>query len=173
MVSIFARWRSGHQKATLEPPSKGISAPYRHVPTHALSDALAGVPGSYRAADHAKIREQQRQRSAQTSIGGSEVAALAPTSRSPSYLGLSANERTPFKHKAHLRTERGESYLSRSRLSNVGMEPVSLIPHASTARSSFTETSPHISGANSESSIRVSSSQQSSSTPWSDSSDHL
>ena len=179
MVSIFARWRPGHQ-ATPEQSSKGPSAFYRHVPTHALSDALAGVPGSYRVADHGKIRGQQRQRSAQGSVGGPEIAVLVPTSRSSSYVGIqssgspafaSTNERTTFKRKAHLRTERGESYPSRSRLSFVGMYFDTACFHP--PGSSFTETSPHISGVNSESSVRLSSSQQSSSMSRSDSPDHL
>lgn len=137
MVSIIAKFRAGHRVAREQPSKKGDvvssqpTAPYRHVPSHALTDALAGTPGSYRKSDRARIREQHRRRSAMTSTpASSEPATSAGPSRpSSSYTvphmtgssGMATvGERAPFGLRPKPKIERRDSGPGRSRLSSMG-----------------------------------------------------
>ena len=43
--------------------------PYKHVPTHAATDAFASAPPSWREADRTRIVEQNRRRSAMAASG--------------------------------------------------------------------------------------------------------
>ncbi|KAL2761221.1 hypothetical protein ACRALDRAFT_1073288 [Sodiomyces alcalophilus JCM 7366] len=52
-----------------EKKEKESHVPYRHIPTHAASDALANAPPSWRIDDREKIVEQNRRRSAMAASG--------------------------------------------------------------------------------------------------------
>ncbi|RFU72268.1 hypothetical protein TARUN_9988 [Trichoderma arundinaceum] len=75
-MSIFSRMRKSRQQAKehnaklAEQEKKEVDkAPYRHVPTHAATDAIASAPPSWREADRQKIQEQNRRRSAMAASG--------------------------------------------------------------------------------------------------------
>ncbi|KAL7788717.1 hypothetical protein V8C37DRAFT_411536 [Trichoderma ceciliae] len=76
-MSIFSRMRKSRQQAKehnaklaeLEKKEEGEKVPYRHVPTHAATDAIASAPPSWREADRQKIQEQNRRRSAMAASG--------------------------------------------------------------------------------------------------------
>ncbi|KAL7947881.1 hypothetical protein V8C42DRAFT_268311 [Trichoderma barbatum] len=75
-MSIFSRMKKSRQQAKehnaklAEQEKKEVEkTPYRHVPTHAASDAIASAPPSWREADRQKIQEQNRRRSAMAASG--------------------------------------------------------------------------------------------------------
>ncbi|KAL7928484.1 hypothetical protein V8C35DRAFT_231513 [Trichoderma chlorosporum] len=77
-MSIFSRMRKSRQQAkehnakVAEQEKKEIQkVPYKHVPTHAATDAIASAPPSWREADRQKIQEQNRRRSAMAASGHS------------------------------------------------------------------------------------------------------
>lgn len=61
---------------------------YRHVPTHAASDAFASAPPSWRDADRERIVEQNRRRSAMTASG--QHMSMPGTPRANSSLSFMA-----------------------------------------------------------------------------------
>lgn len=68
--------RKSHQQAkehnakvAQQEKEEGEKVPYRHVPTHAATDAIASAPPSWRDADRQKIKEQHRRRSAMAASG--------------------------------------------------------------------------------------------------------
>ncbi|KAK1255824.1 hypothetical protein MKX07_008083 [Trichoderma sp. CBMAI-0711] len=76
-MSIFSRMKKSRQQAKehnaklaeQEKQEKTEKTPYRHVPTHAATDAIASAPPSWREADRQKIQEQNRRRSAMAASG--------------------------------------------------------------------------------------------------------
>ncbi len=146
MVSILAKFRAGsrlaQEKASKTQDTAAVASspkPYRHVPTHALSDALAGVPGSYRNADRAKIRENHRRRSAMSvKTSASDVSAPAsppvqpfhpghlPSSHSSAATAADRARRDRFR----LTVDRADGSARPSPLSSVGMRLASPFPFA-------------------------------------------
>ncbi|ROT39414.1 hypothetical protein SODALDRAFT_339744 [Sodiomyces alkalinus F11] len=76
-MSVFSSIRKArshakeHKKIQTEQEQKEKEShvPYRHVPTHAASDALTNAPPSWRVDDRGKIVEQNRRRSAMAASG--------------------------------------------------------------------------------------------------------
>lgn len=75
-MSIFSRMRKSRQQAkehnaklAEQEKKETEKTPYRHVPTHAATDAIASAPPSWREADRQKIQEQNRRRSAMAASG--------------------------------------------------------------------------------------------------------
>lgn len=75
-MSIFSHIRRSRQQAKehneklAEQRQKEPDAiPYKHVPTHAASDAIASAPPHWREDDRTKIMEQNRRRSAMAATG--------------------------------------------------------------------------------------------------------
>lgn len=79
-MSIFALIRKGRQQAKdskKQPPKpevQPVKVPYRHIPTHAAIDAVAGAPAACRAEDRPRIVAENRRRSlmmmAEAACGG-------------------------------------------------------------------------------------------------------
>ncbi|KAI9822967.1 MAG: hypothetical protein M1826_000300 [Phylliscum demangeonii] len=156
MVSILAKFRAGRKVAQTQPsklnePQTSVpSAPYRHMPTHAMRDAMAGLPSSYRKTDRERIRDLHRRRSAMnpadgssasTLFGGSSAGPLAesyPPMPLPMTIPSPNTDKTVAAQRARRRSERLENSIGRSPLHSV-------------------EISPHISGANSAASSHSSS----------------
>ena len=75
-MSIFSKMKNAKKaadqhkdiKAQTEAPAdnKPKEAPYKHVPAHALQDALAGVPSAFREQDRELIKEHNKRRSLMT-----------------------------------------------------------------------------------------------------------
>lgn len=70
-MSIFSRLRKSRQQAkehnaklAQQEKEEETKTPYRHVPKHAATDAIASAPPSWREDDRQKIQEQNRRRSA-------------------------------------------------------------------------------------------------------------
>ncbi|KAM0258215.1 hypothetical protein ACHAQJ_003983 [Trichoderma viride] len=76
-MSIFSRMRKSRQQAKdhnaklaeQEKKEEGGKVPYRHVPKHAATDAIASAPPSWRDDDRQKIQEQHRRRSSMAASG--------------------------------------------------------------------------------------------------------
>ncbi|KND88714.1 hypothetical protein TOPH_06626 [Tolypocladium ophioglossoides CBS 100239] len=116
-MSIFSNLRkSRHQakehnaKLAGQQKKEQEKMPYRHVPTHAATDAFASAPPSWREADRPRIIEQNRRRSAMAASGqhmnmpgvprvgsslsrvsypGEDVAPMVRLPRAYSYNGIS------------------------------------------------------------------------------------
>ncbi|KHN97066.1 uncharacterized protein MAM_05175 [Metarhizium album ARSEF 1941] len=116
-MSILSHIRKSRQQAKehnakLADQKRKESAqlPYKHVPTHAATDAFASAPPSWREADRSRIIEQNRRRSAMAASGfnmnmpgvprvgsslshvsypGQDVAAMMGMPRPYSYVGTS------------------------------------------------------------------------------------
>lgn len=122
-MSIFSNLRKSRQQAK-EHKAKAAeqkkldaqnAVPYKHVPTHAASDAIASAPPAWReAADRPRIVEQNRRRSAMAAAGFSmnmpsstTLAALPRAPSSLSHVSYPSGEATP-----HVRVPRTYSYNS-------------------------------------------------------------
>jgi hypothetical protein len=57
------------KRAEQEKKEEGEKIPYRHVPKHAATDAIASAPPSWREDDRQKIQAQNRRRSAMAASG--------------------------------------------------------------------------------------------------------
>ena len=75
-MSVFSILRRGRQaakehnaKVAEQQKQEDAKAPYRHVPTHAAVDALAGAPSSWKEEDRPRIMEQNRRRSEMVAAG--------------------------------------------------------------------------------------------------------
>jgi hypothetical protein len=75
-MSIFSSIKKSRQSAKShnaklaeQKKMEESATPYRHVPTHAASDAIASAPPSWREADKVRIVEQNRRRSAMAASG--------------------------------------------------------------------------------------------------------
>ena len=94
-MSIFSKIKGAkkaakdHKQAQQAPAPENVDkpVPYKHVPTHAAIDAMAGAPASYREADRAEIKatnEKRRSMVAQSSSG-----KTSPLNRNSSYASSS------------------------------------------------------------------------------------
>lgn len=67
-MSIFSQMKRAHKhkEQGLKPVEQSHEKPssYKHIPTHAASDAITGSPASWDAKERSKIREENRKRSA-------------------------------------------------------------------------------------------------------------
>ncbi|KAI1125935.1 hypothetical protein F5Y10DRAFT_221709 [Nemania abortiva] len=75
-MSVFSIIRRGRAQAKEhnakqadKEKSEAVKLPYKHVPTHAATDALATAPASWKHDDRPRIREQNRRRSAMAANG--------------------------------------------------------------------------------------------------------
>lgn len=75
-MSIFSSLRKSRQQAkehnaklAEQKKKEDAQIPYKHVPTHAATDAFASAPPSWREADRPRILEQNRRRSAMAASG--------------------------------------------------------------------------------------------------------
>ncbi|KAG6017561.1 hypothetical protein E4U54_006309 [Claviceps lovelessii] len=75
-MSIFSSLRKSRQQAkehnaklAEQKKKEEVQIPYKHVPTHAATDAFASAPPSWREADRPRIVEQNRRRSAMAASG--------------------------------------------------------------------------------------------------------
>lgn len=75
-MSIFSHLRKSRQQAkehnaklAEQKKKEQEKIPYRHVPTHAATDAFASAPPSWREDDRPRIVEQNRRRSAMAASG--------------------------------------------------------------------------------------------------------
>jgi hypothetical protein len=75
-MSIFSIIRRGRVQAKEhsakqadKAKDEAVKLPYRHVPTHAATDALATAPASWKHDDRPKIKEQNKRRSAMEASG--------------------------------------------------------------------------------------------------------
>lgn len=110
-MSIFSSLRKSRQlakehNAKLAEQKKqdsSKSTPYRHIPTHAASDAISSAPPAWReAADRPRIAEHNRRRSAMAAAGLSmnmpsttNVHAIPRVSSSLSYVSYPSGQATP------------------------------------------------------------------------------
>ncbi|KAI1310308.1 hypothetical protein F5Y03DRAFT_35368 [Xylaria venustula] len=73
VFSIIKRGRAQAKEHSAKQAGKdkdeAVKLPYRHVPTHAATDAIATAPASWKQDDRSKIREQNRRRSAMAANG--------------------------------------------------------------------------------------------------------
>lgn len=84
-MSVFSMLKRGRQAAkehaAKEAERKKKEAeklPYKHVPRHAASDALAGGPATWREVDRPRIMEQNRRRSMLTASGVNMSGTATP-----------------------------------------------------------------------------------------------
>lgn len=67
-MSIFSQMKRAHKhkEQSTKPVEQSYEKPnaYKHIPTHAASDAITGSPASWDAKERTKIREENRKRSA-------------------------------------------------------------------------------------------------------------
>ncbi|KAK5998712.1 hypothetical protein PT974_01094 [Cladobotryum mycophilum] len=75
-MSIFSRISRSRQQAkehnakvAAQQKKEDVKTPYKHVPTHAASDAIASAPPSWRDSDRSRIQEENRRRSAMAASG--------------------------------------------------------------------------------------------------------
>lgn len=109
-MSIFSHLRKSRQQAKehnaklAEQKKKDAqTTPYRHIPTHAASDAIASAPPAWREAnDRPRIVEQNRRRSAMAAAGFSmnmpsttTIPPMPRVSSSLSYVSYPNGEATP------------------------------------------------------------------------------
>ncbi|ATY61594.1 hypothetical protein A9K55_007721 [Cordyceps militaris] len=109
-MSIFSHLRKSRQQAKehnaklAEQKKKDAQAvPYRHIPTHAASDAIASAPPAWREVnDRPRILEQNRRRSAMAAAGFSlstpsttTIPAIPRVTSSLSYVSYPSGEATP------------------------------------------------------------------------------
>ncbi|KAI0539640.1 hypothetical protein GGR58DRAFT_512187 [Xylaria digitata] len=75
VFSIIKRGRAQAKEHSAKQADKdkaeSVKLPYKHVPTHAATDAIATAPSSWKQDDRSKIREQNRRRSAMMASGSS------------------------------------------------------------------------------------------------------
>lgn len=71
---------ASQRSGTKEEPAE---QPYRHIPTHAASDALSGAPSSWKQDDRLKIREHHKRRSQMANLSEPSI----PESSRASTLG--------------------------------------------------------------------------------------
>lgn len=137
MVSIIAKFRAGHKIAQEQPSKKAEetsnapSTPYRHIPSHAIIDALAGAPSYYRVQDQQRIMEQHKRRSQMSRPATSDGSYSTGSFARPSSRGRYSMDHSPplppsvdrgyGGGKGKLRADRHEYGIRRSPLSSMGM----------------------------------------------------
>jgi hypothetical protein len=98
-MSIFSSIRKSRQsakehnaKVAEQKKKESETTAYRHVPTHAATDAITSAPPSWREADRAKIVEANRRRSAMTATAHQlSMPAMPRVGSSLSYVSYPGN----------------------------------------------------------------------------------
>ncbi len=102
VFSIIKRGRAQAKEHSAKQADKdkveAVKLPYRHVPTHAATDAIATAPSSWKQGDRSKIREQNRRRSAMAANGTSHsgLPRVASSLANVSYPSVYANPVVPL-----------------------------------------------------------------------------
>ncbi|KAF2972274.1 hypothetical protein GQX73_g1244 [Xylaria multiplex] len=90
VFSIIKRGRAQAKEHSAKQADKdkaeSVKLPYKHVPTHAATDAIATAPSSWKQDDRSKIREQNRRRSAMMASGSSSHGGLPRVGSSLAYV---------------------------------------------------------------------------------------
>lgn len=76
VFSLFKKSRQQakeHKQKQAEKAAEAPKQPYKHIPTHAAIDALAGAPSAFKHEDRPRIMEQNRRRSAMAASGLSRM----------------------------------------------------------------------------------------------------
>ncbi|KAI1176625.1 hypothetical protein F4777DRAFT_244375 [Nemania sp. FL0916] len=99
VFSIIKRGRAQAKERNVKQAEKekaeSVKLPYKHVPTHAATDALATAPSSWKQEDRSKIREQNRRRSAMAANGMSS-RGLPRVGSALAYVSYSAADPSPL-----------------------------------------------------------------------------
>lgn len=114
-MSIFSSIRRSRQEAkdhsaqlAEQKQKETDKAPYKHVPTHAATDAYASAPPSWREADRPRIAEQNRRRSAMAASGHHmNMVGVPRVGSSLSHVSFPAEDSSPM---VRLRMPRAYSY---------------------------------------------------------------
>ncbi|KAI1105280.1 hypothetical protein F4804DRAFT_331526 [Jackrogersella minutella] len=100
-MSVFSIIRRGRAQAkehnakqAEKAKEESVKLPYRHVVTHAASDALSGAPSSWKHADRTKIMEQNKRRTA-IMAGETNMAGMPRVGSSLSYVSYASVYATP------------------------------------------------------------------------------
>ncbi|KAI2465511.1 hypothetical protein F4781DRAFT_23975 [Annulohypoxylon bovei var. microspora] len=100
-MSVFSIIKRGRAQAKEHSAKKAerakeeaVKLPYKHVVSHAASDALSGVPSSWKHADRPKIMEQNKRRTA-IMANESNMAGLPRVGSSLSYVSYASVYGTP------------------------------------------------------------------------------
>lgn len=105
MMSVFSIIKRGRAQAKEhsakqadKEKNEAVKLPYRHVPTHAATDAIATAPASWKQDDRSKIREQNRRRSAMAASGMSQsgLPRVGSSLSNVSYPSIYANPVVPL-----------------------------------------------------------------------------
>ncbi|KAI1381729.1 hypothetical protein F4677DRAFT_1880 [Hypoxylon crocopeplum] len=100
-MSVFSLIKRGREQAKEHNAKKAerdreesVKLPYRHVVTHAATDALSGAPSSWKHADRPRIMEQNKRR---TAMAASEtnMAGMPRVGSSLSYVSYASVYATP------------------------------------------------------------------------------
>lgn len=103
-MSIFSHIRRSREKAkehnalvAEQKKKEQEQAPYKHIPTHAASDAIASAPPSMRETDRPKIQEQNRRRSAMAAHGHHmNMPGIPRVGSSLSHVSYPSQDATPM-----------------------------------------------------------------------------
>lgn len=103
-MSIFSHIRRSRQQAkehnarlAEQERKEHQKVPYKHVPTHAASDAFASAPPSWRKADRQRIMEENRRRSAMAASGHHmNMPGVPRTGSSLSHVSYPGEDATPI-----------------------------------------------------------------------------
>ncbi|GAP83562.2 hypothetical protein SAMD00023353_0200620 [Rosellinia necatrix] len=103
-MSVFSIIKRGRAQAkahsagqTDKKEVEAVKLPYKHVPTHAATDALATAPSSWKQDDRPRIREQNRKRSAMAANGASHgIPRVGSSLAYVSYPSVYANPVVPL-----------------------------------------------------------------------------
>ncbi|KAI1828687.1 hypothetical protein F4861DRAFT_14419 [Xylaria intraflava] len=105
MMSVFSIIKRGRAQAKEhnakqadKEKAEAAKIPYKHIPTHAATDALATAPSSWKQDDRSKIREQNRRRSAMaaSSTNHHGLPRVASSLAQVSYPSVYANPVVPL-----------------------------------------------------------------------------
>jgi hypothetical protein len=106
-MSIFSKLRRAKQAADGQKEKKAAAAdvkpppaPYKHVPTHAATDALLGAPATWREEDKKAIKAQHQKRQYNLSRNQSSLSNVTTLNRDQSFTSMdrSLGPAEPRKH---------------------------------------------------------------------------
>ena len=127
-MSIFSKIKGAkkaakdHEQAQQGPAPETVDKPipYKHVPTHAAIDAMAGAPASYREADRAEIKATNEKRRSMITQNSSAMSTTLNTSlnRNSSY---ASTANTSYSRPMPPRLEARRSYGANGGYYNNGM----------------------------------------------------
>ncbi|PHH84197.1 hypothetical protein CDD83_2331 [Cordyceps sp. RAO-2017] len=134
-MSIFSHIRRSRQQAkehnaklAEQEKKEQQKVPYRHVPTHAATDAFASAPPSWREVDRPRIQEENRRRSAMAASGHHMNMPGVPRigSSSLSYVTYPGDDATP-----PVRLSRANSYTGVSAYPDRSRDTLYPVPYIS------------------------------------------